>query len=61
MSDVRAADLPDDSVVAVRDRAWIKIARSYWRCTDGSGGNDGHIDGLLANGAQVLRVGTGGE
>lgn len=59
MTAVRAADLPKGSVVAEENCVWIKIARSCWQCTDGGGADNSYINGLLANGARVLRVGTG--
>lgn len=61
--EVRAADLPDGSVVANHRKAWIKNhpALHYpWSTTDGSVGQDHNVDDALANGATVLRVGTGG-
>lgn len=60
----RAADLPEGSVVATEDRAWIKSnpwPLYPWNGSDGSEYDDQMVDEALANGAQVLRVGTGKE
>jgi hypothetical protein len=59
---VTAADLPDHSVVADDTTAWIKTYPNVytpWRGTNGSSVGGWRIDEALANGAQVLRVGTG--
>jgi hypothetical protein len=61
-ADDRAADLPDGSVVANRNKAWIKnhpSGWSPWRSTQGSYEHDKFIDEALASGATVLRYGYG--
>jgi hypothetical protein len=57
-----AADLPDGSVVASTEHAFIKDHPDHdrqWSCTDGETANDEEIDRYLSLGATVLRVGTG--
>ena len=57
---VKAAALPDGSVVATDKHAFMKnhpTASSAWRGTDGSYAGDWYVDGLLEKGAQVLRQG----
>lgn len=61
----RAADLPLGSVVATADRVFIRVLPFGWNhgfCWSGSDphDNDG-MDGLIAEGAVVLRVGYGTE
>ncbi len=67
-AEVRAADLPEGSIIALRRDVWIKQAESGpndpepW---DGTGSrwsvSDEQTDPLLAVGARVLRHGYGGE
>lgn len=60
MAEVRAADLPDGSVVADDHTAWIKNHPrewAQWRGTDGGYAPDEFIDSALADGAMVLRGG----
>jgi hypothetical protein len=60
---IRAAELPDLSVVATRDRVWIRNHPTdieQWRCVDGSRAADWLIDVLLGEEAVVLRIGDGG-
>jgi hypothetical protein len=60
----RAAELPDLSVVATRDRVWIRNHPTdieQWRCVDGSRAADWLIDVLLGEEATVLRIGDGGR
>jgi hypothetical protein len=65
---MKAADLPDDSIVVGREsegsREVVCIKNhpsqwSAWRCTNGSHAGDWFIDELLANGGTVLREGSG--
>jgi hypothetical protein len=58
---MKAADLPDGSIVANENKAFIKnrpTRDSQWRGTDGSYARDWFIDDLLAEGAVVLREGA---
>jgi hypothetical protein len=60
MTNVKAADLPDGSVVANDRAAFIKThptKDSPWRGTDGSYAGDWYVDSLLGRGAVVLREG----
>lgn len=63
----RAADLPEGSVVKVGMTEWTKYQvvtdpdRSAWETDMKDRRPDWYIDRLLANGALVLRVGTGLE
>lgn len=64
MTDIKAADLPEGSVVADARIAWIKNQprdRAQWSGTDGSFTPDSEIDnrlsGRLGAGAVVLREG----
>lgn len=60
----RAADLPEGSIVANRDKVWIKNHPSHycpWRSSYGSHEYDVHVDQALADGATVLRHGYGEE
>lgn len=65
MAEYRAADLPEGSVVATEQVAWIKEARFIdvpWTCSQrGELVGNRDVDRALADGAQVLRVGTGTE
>ncbi len=61
MSDVRAADLPEGSIVADRVVAHIKRDHDYWRSTNGNRPTDAAIDEDLAAGAAVVRHGYGEE
>jgi hypothetical protein len=57
---IRAADLPDGSVVANAAKAWIKTrpaGDTQWCTTAGSHEHDVHVDRALADGATVLRYG----
>lgn len=59
-----AAELPDGSVVADHRRAFIKnhpTATAAWRGTDGGYHGDWAVEEALANGARLLRRGTGEE
>lgn len=65
---IAASDLPEGSVVATEDRAWIKklrprsaVAPVWWYSTGSGHVDDAGIDAELARGAQVLRVGAGQE
>nr|WP_221374500.1 hypothetical protein [Actinoplanes polyasparticus] len=64
MNDIKAADLPEGSVVAGRDIAyvsrWVGIS-AIWCGTDGSRVYDAWIDGVLAADGVVLRHGHGDE
>lgn len=61
MTEYRAADLPEGSVVALNKIAWIK-GRDWWHATGiGSPYLDSDVDQRIDAGAQVLRVGTGEE
>lgn len=57
---VRAVDLPVGSVVATARSAWIKHP-NLWERTNGAFYADRDLDSVLAEGAEVLRVGTGGQ
>jgi hypothetical protein len=59
-----AADLPEGSVVATEGKAYVRATDGApegapWRGTNGGYFGDWKVDEELANGAQVLRVGTG--
>lgn len=67
-AEVRAADLPEGSIIALRRDVWIKQAESgddYPEPWDGTGSRwsvpDEAIDQLLAVGATVVRYGFGEE
>ena len=60
MTDVKAADLPEGSVVANDKHAFIKThpsKNSEWRGTSGLYCGDWYVDELLSDGAAVLRRG----
>ena len=60
MTDIKAADLPDGSVVADDNTAWIKnhpTVTAAWRGTDGGYAGNWLVDKALEKGAQVLRGG----
>ena len=60
MSDVRAADLPEGSVVANDVIAVFRALDgigAVWRATNGARLRDDQVDDLLATGASVLREG----
>ncbi len=60
MAGIKAADLPDGSVVADDHSAWIKSHPrewAQWRGTDGGFAPDEFIDSALADKAAVLREG----
>lgn len=62
--EITAAELSDGSVVADHRRAFIKnhpTTTAAWRGTDGGYHGDWSVDEALANGAIVLRDGTGKE
>jgi hypothetical protein len=62
--EISAANLSDGSVVADHRRAFIKnhpTPNAPWRGTDGGYHYNRSIDEALANGAVVLREGTGEE
>lgn len=66
MAEVRAADLPEGSVLAHGLNAWIRVAAVgscerpwYGTSSSRSSAGDEHIDRLLADGAEVLRHGYG--
>lgn len=62
MTDIKAADLPEGSVVANERHAWVKShpsAHSQWRGTSGGYYPDELVDKELAAGAMVLREGQG--
>jgi hypothetical protein len=65
MSTVRAADLPEGSVVATTKRVWIKrrdrIDGPYWIAAEAYAFPVSNlaIDSELRHGADVLRVGDG--
>ncbi len=59
-----AADLPDGSIVAARDRVWIRThptPTAPWRNTYGGYSGDWEVDKALAAGAVVLRMGHPGD
>ncbi|WP_045740767.1 hypothetical protein [Actinoplanes rectilineatus] len=62
---MRAADLPVGSVVAGKRRAWVKVDVEPSGTWHGSGSNefeyDDWVQEYLDKGAQVLRVGDGGQ
>lgn len=61
MAEVRAADLPEGSIVAAKQYVLIKAKAFVWDSTTGhQWGNDG-VDMLLAEGAPVLRHGYGDQ
>ncbi len=63
MAEVRAVDLPVWSVVAIRERVWIRVSRAGWQ-TNGSDAQvtNSRIDAALQSGrATVLRHGDGEE
>lgn len=64
MTEYRAADLPDQSIVAGDWTVWIKShpsSSTEWAGTNGGHFGDWYIDKRIADGARVLRVGTGQE
>lgn len=61
MAEVRAADLPDGTIVASRYVAHIKQSHDNWQCTNGNRPRDAAIDADLRMGAEVLRHGYGEE
>lgn len=64
MCEVKAAELPEGSVVASRERVFIRTdsARSPWTSTDRDCYPDRYVDEWLQDGsAVVLRHGYGSE
>jgi hypothetical protein len=64
VNEIKAADLPDGSVVADNKQAFFKnhpSANSPWRGTSGGHFGDWKVDDALADGAVVLRHGYGSE
>lgn len=64
MAEVRAADLPDGTIVAGRNPhgravAHLKYGPDNWGSTDGNRPRDTAIDADLARGATVVRHGYG--
>lgn len=58
MSDIRADELPDGSVVANDYIAWIKCETDHWRETgDEMGWSNKFVQEALDEGAVVLRKG----
>ncbi len=64
MTEVRAADLPDGSIVAALYQVWILADRAgerVWHGTDKREMTDGQVQRYLDIGATVLRHGHGDE
>ncbi len=69
MVEVRAADLPEGSIVATRNQVATRVSARYWTVTTVKRWgiqHEGHredrdVDALLADGATVLRHGYGDE
>lgn len=63
MAEVRAADLPEGSVVATRDEVFMARPRFGWkldlRWSGSRSLDDAGMDAVLAGGAEVLRHGYG--
>lgn len=66
MTDIKAADLPEGSVVVTRERAFIRAENgaqtasepARWACTDGGYYTDRYLDEWFRDGtATVLREG----
>ncbi len=61
MADLRAADLPEGSIVAARKYVLIKAKAFVWDSTTGHHWDNDAVDMLLGEGAPVLRHGYGNE
>ncbi len=61
MADIRAADLPEGSIVAAPKYVLIKENAAVWGSTVDVRWTNEAVDMLLADGAQVLRHGYGVE
>lgn len=62
MADVRAADLPEGSIVAHRNHAFLKTSPGVWASTSGTyNTGDWTVDHMFNLGAQVVRHGYGEE
>ncbi len=58
-AEVRAADLPEGSIIAARKYVLIKEKAHVWQSTMGHAWSNGAVDMLLDEGAPVLRHGYG--